>query len=63
MIRFVFWDWKEGQKMYNRKMLVETSQDWSENLEMGAYLMCLRNSKCATVVDVQSRPKDRNSSC
>lgn len=41
--------------MYNRKMLLETSQDWSKNPEMGAYLMCLRNSKCAAVVDVQSR--------
>ena len=42
MIRFVFWDWKEGQRMHNRKMLLETSQDWSKNPEMGAYLMCLR---------------------
>lgn len=61
MIRFVFWDWEEGQWMYSRKMLLESSQDFSKNLGMGAYLMCPRNSKWVTVVDVQSRPEGQKS--
>lgn len=59
MIRFVFGDGKGGgQGTYKRKMLLETSQEWGKNPEMGTYLMCFRNSKEATVVGVQSRQEE-----
>ena len=47
-----------GQGLYKEKMLLETSQEWGKNPEMGTYLMCFRNSKEAKVVGVQSRQEE-----